>query len=173
MKQAGETFGPLTEALLSRKTLGQTMMIMAGYDNSKHKKNYYQTMNRLEKNGLIQFKNRDQFTLTDKGRGILLNFDIDAFELPEFDPKKWDGVWHVLVFDIPEMTRALRDVFRKKIQNLGFYTLQKSVYVTPRPCEKEMKELTKMLSINKDILVLHVQKLGSIETAVKKHFGIL
>jgi phenylacetic acid degradation operon negative regulatory protein len=110
--------------------------------------------------------------LTDKGRGVLLKFDIDGLKLPDFDPQKWDGIWRVLIFDIPELTRAVRNLFRGKIQELGFYTLQKSVYVTPLACEKEIDELTRLLRIGNGVDVIHSSKLGRKELAVRRFFGI-
>lgn len=110
--------------------------------------------------------------LTDSGRGTLLKFDIDAMVLPDFNPQKWDGIWRVLIFDIPELTRAVRNLFRDKIQELGFYTLQKSVYVTPIVCEKEITELAYLLKIINGVDIIHASRLGRKELAVRKFFGI-
>ena len=173
-KEAVFSFGPLFDALMSRKTLGQTMMALGGYpyNTPKTKSDFRTALKRLEKKKLIRFKDSDSFVLTEGGKGILLKFEIDDIRLPDFAPQNWDKKWRLLIFDIPEISRAARDLFRNKIQELEFYTLQKSVYVTPRPCEKEIMGLARMLKIEKSIHVLEASKLGSNERAVRKFFGI-
>ncbi|MBI2063656.1 MAG: CRISPR-associated endonuclease Cas2 [Candidatus Yanofskybacteria bacterium] len=173
-KEAVSDLGPSFGALMSRKSLGEVLSAMPGYKSSQasYKWNYYASFNRLKKNGFIKFSNKDQFVLTEKGKGILVKFDIDAIKLRDFDPNKWDNTWRVLIFDIPELTRVVRNLFRDKIQELGFYTLQKSVYVTPVVCEKEIMELAYLLKIRNGVDIIHALKLGRKELAAKKFFGI-
>ena len=173
-KETVSDLGPSFSALMSRKSLGEVLSAMPGYKSSQtgYKWNYYASFNRLKKNGFIKFSNKDQFVLTEKGRGVLVKFDIDAIKLGDFDPKNWDNIWRVLIFDIPELTRAVRNLFRDKIQELGFYTLQKSVYVTPVACEKEITELAYLLKIRSGVDIIHASKLDRKELAVKKFFGI-
>ncbi len=165
---------PAFGALMSRKTLGQVMSAMPGNPYSKpgRRPNYSRVFNGFKKKGLIKFSDDDSFTLTEKGAGVLLKFDIDDIKLADFDARKWDNIWRVLIFDIPEPTRAIRNLFRAKLQEFGFYTLQKSVYVTPRPCEKEMAELARALNISDKILILEAKKLGQKELAIKAFFGL-
>ena len=162
-------------ALMSRRTLGQTLAAMYGpdYEKQKFKKGYSTAISRLRNTGFIKFSDRDLFTLTNKGQGVLLKFEIDDIKLADFDVEKWDGNWRVLIFDIPEATRAIRNLFRDKIQELGLYTLQKSVYVTPQPCEKEILRLTRMLKIEKGVQMLEARKLGRSEAAVRRFFGLI
>jgi len=173
-KEAVFTLGPLFDVLTSRKTMGQAISVLGGYSyNSPRIKGDFRTaLRRLEKKKFIRFTDKDKFVLTDGGKGILLKFEIDDIKLPDFALRSWDKKWRVLIFDIPEINRAARDVFRNKIQELEFYKLQKSVYVTPRPCEKEMMGLARMLGIEKGVHILEASKLGSNETAVRKFFGI-
>jgi len=167
--------GPSFNALLSRKTLGEVISAMPGYKDNPagFARNYDTSLRRLKTGGFIKFSDKDHFVLTDKGRGVLLKFDIDDLKLPDFDPLKWDGVWRVLIFDIPELTRAVRNLFRRKLQELGFYTLQKSVYVTPIACEKEIDKLAILLRIKNGVDVIHASKLGRKELAVRKFFGVI
>src|SRR3989344_6691547 len=172
-KEAASDLGPSFGALMSRKSLGEVLSAMPGYKSSHagYKWNYYASFNRLKKNGFIKFSNKDQFVLTEKGKGVLVKFDIDAIKIGDFDPNSWDKIWRVLIFDIPELTRAVRNLFRDKIQELGFYTLQKSVYVTPVACEKEIMELAYLLKIRNGVDIIHASKLGRKELSVKKFFG--
>ena len=166
--------GPGFSALLSRKTLGKVLSAMPGYKSNPTNfgQNYSASLRRLKNGGFIKFSDKDRFVLTEKGRGVLLKFDIDDLKLPNFNPQKWDGIWRVLIFDIPELTRAIRNLFRGKIQELRFYTLQKSVYVTPVACEKEIDELARSLKIKSGVDIIHASKLGRKELAARRFFGI-
>ncbi len=50
-------------------------------------------------------------------------------------PKKWDGIWRVVVFDVPEVKKNIRDELRRGIRLYGFHQLQQSVWVYPYPCD--------------------------------------
>ncbi len=167
-------WGPSFNALMSRKSLDEVLTAMPGYknDQTNHRRNYHISLSRLQKRGFIKFSDKDQFTLTDEGRGVLVKFDIDEIKLADFDPIKWDKIWRVLIFDIPELTRAVRNLFRDKIQELGFYTLQKSVYATPNNCEDEIRKLAHLLRIRNGVDIIHASKLGRKELVARKFFGI-
>ena len=40
-------------------------------------------------------------------------------------PKKWDGKWRIVGFDIPEKKKTSKRSSKKKMRELGFITLQK------------------------------------------------
>ena len=46
------------------------------------------------------------------------SFDFDNFEFEK--PKRWDGKWRILIFDIREKVRRRRDEFRCYLLRLGF-----------------------------------------------------
>ncbi|RLC37530.1 CRISPR-associated endonuclease Cas2 [candidate division Kazan bacterium] len=52
-----------------------------------------------------------------------------------------DGQTRVLVFDIPESKRKLRDSFRSHIKTLGFKKHQQSVWVSEYDCENWMLKI--------------------------------
>src|SRR3990167_2211250 len=52
--------------------------------------------------------------------------------------EKWDKKWRVVIFDIPEKSRMARDALRRKLKELEFRELQKSVFVHPYECKKEI-----------------------------------
>src|SRR3989344_4774734 len=52
--------------------------------------------------------------------------------------KVWDGLWRIVMFDIPEKKRAFRDILRSHLKTIGFIELQRSVFIFPYPCEDEM-----------------------------------
>ena len=95
-----------------------------------------------------------EITITKQGKGIALRYDIDTLQLKR--PPKWDGRWRLIIFDIPSDKKQAREAFRKKLSELGVYPLQKSVFLTPYPCEKEIEFIATIFEIRQYILLLHV-----------------
>lgn len=77
-----------------------------------------------------------------------------------------------MIFDIPTSSRLIRDIFRRKLKEFGFYPLQQSVWIIPYPCQAEIKLLRDFLGVNKkEIQILEVTKLES-EKFFKKIFKL-
>jgi DNA-binding transcriptional regulator PaaX len=61
-------------------------------------------------------------------------------------PKK-DGVWKLVIFDIPEKHKYVRTVLRAKLKQLHFKKWQNSIWISPyeldEEIEKEFKDLGK------------------------------
>ncbi|MEK7162573.1 MAG: hypothetical protein AAB730_01825 [Patescibacteria group bacterium] len=85
------------------------------------------------------------YRFSDKGRVVMDKFLMETLEI-EF-PARWDGKWRVVVFDIPEKYKKTRRSFQTKLSELGFFPLQKSVWVYPFHCEPEIKFLKNFLNI--------------------------
>lgn len=50
--------------------------------------------------------------------------------------RKWDGLWRLVMFDIPEQKNALRTKLRRRLQEAHFGWLQNSVWISPDLPEK-------------------------------------
>lgn len=79
------------------------------------------------------------------------------FQSVEFDPAKWDGQWRILIFDVPEERRSLRDMIRRLIKQLGMQRLQRSVWLTPVDCHAEFEELRGAYDLGSNLLLLEVR----------------
>mgnify|MGYP000952307973 CR=1 FL=1 len=86
------------------------------------------------------------FILTDKGKTRALTYN---FEDMKINKTKWDGKWRFIIFDIPEKFRGGRDALRDKIKKLGFFELQKSVFVLPYECRDEIEFIVEFFGIRK------------------------
>jgi len=87
------------------------------------------------------------YRFTDNGRREAKKFLLETLEIKP--PKKWDGLWRIVVFDIPEKLKRQRNVLQSKLKELGFYQLQRSVLIHPFPCEVEVEFLKDFLDIDK------------------------
>ncbi|EKE15528.1 MAG: repressor in ring oxydation complex/phenylacetic acid degradation pathway related protein (PaaX) [uncultured bacterium] len=117
-----------------------------------------------EKNGKIQVK------LTNKGKKRLLEFSLDTVRIKK--PKKWDGKWRIVMFDIPNELNAARESLRRKIKELNFYQFQKSAWIFPYECEDEILFIAETFNVQQYVEIITADKFLH-EEIVKKKFKLI
>lgn len=55
--------------------------------------------------------------------------------------RKWNGIWYVLAYDVPEPQRRYRESLRRFLQRLRMGGLQDSVWVSPRDIRPDYADL--------------------------------
>ncbi len=151
------------------------MQMMKLFDLDKKKKLYKgQSINnsrkRLLENGLIEYEKDGFLKLTNSGRKILEKFERKNFKVKI--PKKWDKKWRILIFDIKEKKRFVRDQIRITLNNIGFIKLQNSVWIFPYDCEDFITLLKADFGIGKEVLYIIADKVEN-EKAIKNHFNLV
>ncbi len=84
--------------------------------------------------------------LTDKGKLKALTYHFLEMKI---ERKNWDRKWRIVVFDIPEKIKKGRNALRDKLKNLGFYELQKSVFIFPYECQNEIEFVIELFNLRK------------------------
>jgi len=109
---------------------------------------YYTAMSRLRKAGLVVHHDNDgklpHLILTPLGRARLPNYHHPD----TFWDSRWNGIWYMLIFDVPERERHYRDTLRRFLKQLRMGCLQKSVWITPRDIRPEYDDLESAASIH-------------------------
>lgn len=114
------------------------------------KKLLYNQLWRLEKQGYIkkfQSKKGKMIHLTTSGYKKAMFYLQANYSIKK--PALWDKKWRLVIFDIPEEKKYLRDVIRDKLKKLKFYQLQKSVWVFPFECYEIIYYLKFIYNIGK------------------------
>jgi len=120
----------------------------------KEKRERYQQMwarfHDLRKRKNVEYvgENKDGeliYRFSDTGRIIAKKFLVETLAIEH--PKKWDGKWRIITFDIPEKYKKSRKAFQQKLKELGCYPAQKSVWIHPFPCEAEITFLKDIMAI--------------------------
>ena|SRR3989344_596080 len=123
------------------------------------------TFSRFQKQKLIlvERSNKQIFiSLTPEGKRKAGRFQIDSLNIVK--PKKWDGKWRLLMFDIQEQRRFWREALRGKLKELGFYPFQKSVWVHAFDCRAEIEILEDFFGFtDKDIRLIVSGDIGDDE----------
>lgn len=108
-------------------------------------------------------------TLTERGKLRALRQRFDSMVIPM--PKHWDGRWRFVLFDIPEKSRLKRNIFRNKLQELGFKKVQQSLWVIPYPCKDEVDFIVEFLELRHYVRFLETITLSNDED-LRLHFKI-
>ncbi|MFA5997498.1 MAG: hypothetical protein WC791_03350 [Candidatus Paceibacterota bacterium] len=162
------TAGILAVALVAPGAL--TALRKLGVNVSGRKK---EMINRSRKNlvesGLLEYNSKGLLRLTEKGEEKLRILERRDYRIPT--PRKWDKKWRVLIFDIKEERKPLRDKVRRTLMSIGFIRLQDSVWVYPHDCEDLITFLKADFKIGKDLLYLVVDMMEN-DKGLKKKFGL-
>lgn len=167
--------GIMAFALLAPNALRVLEQIDPSY--KRRKKNPKYTVNnsisKLLDRKLITFEVTPKgkfIRLTELGKSRLKTLDLERV-LPYQKKKKWDKRWRVIIFDIKEERRAVRDKIRGQLEKIGFYKLQNSVWVYPYDCENLIKMIKADLRIGKDVLYIIADTIEN-DRVVKQHFEL-
>lgn len=133
-----------------------------------------QILVRMAKQKLVKIKEESDGTVTVKitknGMKRALTYQLDSMMIKK--PKKWDKRWRVVIFDIPEKYKKVRDTFRVRLKQLGLYRLQDSVFVLPYPCFDEIEFLREIYGISFTVRYLLVDKIED-DVQLKEYFNLL
>lgn len=127
----------------------------------------------LNKNKIIILKEVEgKFTvkLTEKGKRVVKEILFDSMKIEK--QKIWDRKWRIVIFDIPEnKRRSMRDAMRQKLQKIGFFQLQKSVWACPYPCEKEVQLICEVFDINPFVNIVTAEKIYN-DDILRRYFDL-
>lgn len=128
----------------------------AGWEYPLKKASLAQGLKRLRENGLVDFIDDEMLAvrLTDQGREKAVLAKI------KLDDQTWDGKWRLVIFDIPEKRRAVRDLFRSKLKQWDFIHLQQSVWASKKNCTQVLRDFIKGIGIEDWVMVLETDNLG-------------
>ncbi len=136
-------------------------------------KKVYDTFYRLRERGFIDFYYKGSqiyFTLTEKGKKRAGWFKVDDLKI--IKPKKWDGKWRILSFDILELKRSYREALRGRLISLGFKLFQKSAWIIPYECSKEIKILKDFFGLSdKEVKLITAVDIGE-DKELREYFGL-
>ncbi|MBU4480396.1 CRISPR-associated endonuclease Cas2 [Patescibacteria group bacterium] len=135
--------------------------------HKNHKRRLRDNLKRLLDRGYIKEDEVDKYVITPKGVLKLNEYKIEDLNIPK--QKKWDNIWRIISFDIPEEKVVARKSLNKKIKDLGFIMLQKSVFVYPHPCKKEFEQIGEFFNVKDNIIFIEAASISN-EKLLKQIF---
>ncbi len=137
-----------------------------------HDQYYRQALNRMKKRGLVDFTQlgpKMPVKITKTAWRVFQKLKIENLQIAK--PPRWDGKLRLAIFDIPEKYKAKRNALRRKLKELAFKQVQKSVWVCPYPCRNELAELCRFYEIEPYVSLFEGKYLGKDKNLLKA-FGL-
>ena len=177
---------PVGKVILSSIAVAGTISLFALLPGLGHiigpllKKRKYSTKQSITRNlaslvrtGLVKRsiskEGKVQLSLTTKGKWEAF---LRQAEFKDAKDKKWNGVWRVVIFDVPVTKNKLRRELRRAMMLYGFKMLQQSVWVYPYACDDFIALLKAHLGVANDVLYMKVSYIEN-DKHLKKEFGIV
>lgn len=101
-------------------------------------KDFYNILFRLSDSGYVK-----KFKLDGE---LLIELTNEGSKLINRKQPTKDGVWKLVIFDIPEKQKYVRTVLRAKLKSLHFKKWQNSIWISPYALDEEIEEELKSLA---------------------------
>ena len=121
-----------------------------GHERNLNKSALAKALKRLREEGLVDLISDKELALrlTDKGRSKALWIKM------RLEDEKWDGKWRLVIWDIPEKRKKVRDLLRYQLKQLGFEKVQNSVWASKKNCTLILNEYIKKVGIEDWVKVM-------------------
>ena len=162
--------------VMGAAAMGNAIQCFKVFKGSKKysKKQISSAVDSIKRQKLIEYvSDKDGKTIvkiTKKGESKLLAFAIDLIEIKK--PKRWDGKWRLVTFDIPIRFNKGREALRYHLKELDFYQFQKSVWIYPYPCKDEIIFIADFFGVGKYVEILTAENVLR-DAKIKKYFGLV
>jgi CRISPR-associated endonuclease Cas2 len=123
----------------------------------QERRNFNQLIYYLKKKGYIKIKNLEQkqaALITQKGAEKILKTKLKKKERE----KRADGKWQMIIFDIPEKKKRMRELLRDSLYFLGYQKLQQSVWVCPYNVLKETEAILRNYSLDQHVKLFLIEE---------------
>lgn len=159
-------YGEISEIILSTLLVVGVVAVAVTMPNAVQLFKYFKPKNtfertrikrsvaRLEVGGFIEHKGdkKGLFILTPKGKEKAMRYAIKQMKIAS--QKTWDKKWRLIMFDVPEEKKQARRAINLALKKLGCVQYQKSVFVTPFPCSKEIDFVGECFDVRKHIRIV-------------------
>ena len=152
-----------------------TLQLLGGF--GKHKRRFPEqarsALTRLAQKGYLVFEKNHRGTfarITASGvRALALEEEKASASIRT--KRKWDKRYRMVMFDVPEKRKNVRDRLRRSMRESGFLLVQDSAWIYPYGCEDLIALIKADLRIGKDVLYVIVEKIEN-DAWIRKHFGL-
>jgi CRISPR-associated endonuclease Cas2 len=130
------------------------------------------SLEKLEEKEIIDLEEKDGkifVRVKDKNNLTILKYSTKALLDLKKKNIKWNGKWFLVFFDVPEIQKNKRDYLRRFLVYIGFQQYQKSIYIFPYECEKEITLIKKIVEGAKYIKYIIAEKIED-EQKIKSFF---
>lgn len=152
----------ITQRSLSEVFCPDRVYMRRIYERRRRRKDFTEFLYRLKRAGYLReerTKNKKGLLITKKGMKKILRIS-EKFELAERELiRRKDGKWQMVMYDIPEDRRVLRNRFRKALGSLGYRKLQKSIWVSPYDVFERTEQLIYDYNVSRFVRLFLIEEI--------------
>lgn len=153
------------------KAFGQ---LLKHRDKQKNWQKLYRSIAYLRSKKLVETKKlrsgQIEVKIMSAGQEFIGRTDIDNLKIEK--PDTWDKRFRLVIFDIPKDKHSARTTFLRKLKELDFLMIQKSVWLHPYDCINEIALLRRLFEIESCVKVVLVEAFEG-DYNIRKHFSLL
>ena len=126
------------------------------------KKNYALTrsIKNLVESGCVEMlrsDNKSYLKLTPKGKSKLNCIKLEGSGA--LISTAWDGLWRIIILDIPEERKNEREALRYLLKKADFTCIKNTVWISPYPYEHLFTNIKKDLGLGTELMIIVTDKL--------------
>ena len=137
-------------------------------DTRENRRYVQRKIKELDKRGYTS-KRGSAYAVSPRGMRLLNEDQLWDMTVPV--PKRWDGRWHFVMFDIPVRCSKARKDFGACLHSLGLHTYQHSVFVHPYPIREIVQKVAAFYSVLPYVSFAIAESVDG-EATLKRHFNI-
>ena len=161
--------GLLACSLLAPNAAGVLSKMVPDIRPTSQKQSVRRAIGRLIQYGYIA-KRSSRYELTQEGQ-VRLQELLFTTHMTHERPARWDKKWRIVIFDIREERKHVRDQLRRMLMEAGFVQLQKSVWVYPHRCDEVIALLKFHLTLGWDLVYIIADAIEGDED-LRRHFNL-
>lgn len=119
----------------------------------------------MKSRGYIAGEYKHGLQITAKGQKRLEQLDFDNIKISQ--QRHWDKLWRIVFYDIPERRKPARDALNAKLREIGFFQLQRSVWVHPFPCLDVIQKVSGSFNVAKYVSYVEAKHIDNQNYLIK------
>lgn len=120
---------------------------------------------------LAELRRQDLIVITKHPRSIHLQLSVKGIhrlqrlevdDLSINHNQRWDGLWRMVMFDVPAHLTRERSLFRRELKRLGFTMVQKSIWMHPFPCFDAVASLIAYCNLQRHVSIAEIGRIDEV-----------
>lgn len=136
------------------------------YDQRERQREAKRIIYYMKSQGYLRGEYEHGLQITAKGRKHLQKMDFEQLQIG--NQSLWDHMWRIVFYDIPESNKAGRQSLTSKLRKMGFFQLQRSVWIHPLPCRDVIEKVTNMYELDKFVSYIETAHLDNQNILLKR-----
>jgi hypothetical protein len=154
------------------KALKPLLRLLSKKCRAKRSEGFIKSLYYLNRKRLVSITEKEGqqiLTLSEDGKKRVFRFNLDQIAVKK--PRRWDGYWRIIIFDIPERKKQGREALRSKLKQLGFHPLQKSCFIHPFDCKSEIDFISEIFEVSPYVNFIVAKEIEGA-MLLRKFFGL-